>query len=95
MKLRFTRRAASDLTEIADYIKAENPSAALRVRAAILESVELLVRFPDIGRVQSVEGVRKIAARKYPYLIYYSVAGDEIAILTIQHPARERAYSDR
>lgn len=40
MKLRFTPRAASDLSEIADYIRTENPDAELRVRAAILESVD-------------------------------------------------------
>ena len=73
MKLRFTPRATNDLSEIADYIKAGNTDAALRVRAAILESVELLTQFPEIGRRQSVEGVRKAVARKYPYLIYYTI----------------------
>lgn len=94
MKLRFTPRAANDLSEIADYIRVENPHAALRVRAAILESVELLAQFPEIGRLQSVEGVRKIVARKYPYLIYYLAQDEEVVILTVQHPARDRAYSD-
>jgi plasmid stabilization system protein ParE len=31
MKLRFTRRAAQDLADIADYIRRQNPEAALRV----------------------------------------------------------------
>jgi plasmid stabilization system protein ParE len=34
MKLRFTPRAAQDLAAIADYIRARNPAAAQRVRAA-------------------------------------------------------------
>jgi toxin ParE1/3/4 len=95
MKLRFTQRAANDISEIADYIKAENPAAALRVRAAILESVDLLLQFPQIGRAQSVEGVRKLVVRKYPYLVYYAATDEEVVILTVQHPARERSYSDR
>jgi toxin ParE1/3/4 len=46
MKLRFTPRAAQDLAAIADYIRAHNPAAALRVRAAILHSLQNLVLFP-------------------------------------------------
>ncbi len=97
MKLRFTPRAASDLIDIADYIRTENPHAALRVRNAILDSLQTLSLFPRLGRPQTVEGVRKLVTRTYPYLVYYEidVAQDEIAILTIQHPARERLYSDR
>ena len=41
MKLRFTPRAARDLAEIADYVREHSPQAALRVRAAILESLQI------------------------------------------------------
>jgi addiction module RelE/StbE family toxin len=96
MKLRFTPRAAKDLADIADYIRERNPPAALRVRAAILESLQSLVLFPDIGRQQKVEGVRKLVTQRYRYLVYYMVDGEveEIVILTIQHPAQEREHSD-
>ena len=96
MKLRFTRRAAQDLADIADYIRERNPQAALRVRAAILESLQNLVLFPQVGRQQKVEGVRKLVTRRYPYLVYYSAdaSAEEIIIITIQHPAREREHSD-
>ncbi|MDE5453085.1 type II toxin-antitoxin system RelE/ParE family toxin [Bradyrhizobium sp. CSA112] len=96
MKLRFTPRAARNIAEIADYIREHSPQAALRVRAAILASLESLVMFPHIGRQQKIEGVRKLLTRPYPYLVYY-VADDEaeeIVILAIQHPAREREHSD-
>jgi toxin ParE1/3/4 len=41
-------------------------------------------------------GVRKIVTRRYPYIVYYSLdeAAQEIVVHTIQHPAREREYSD-
>ena len=45
MKLRFAPRAAQDLAAIADYIRAHNPAAAQRVRAAILYSLQNLVLF--------------------------------------------------
>src|ERR1019366_8691880 len=65
MKLRLTRRAAQDLTDIADYIRKQNSQAALRVRAAILESLQSVVLFPQVGRQQKVEGVRKLVTRHY------------------------------
>lgn len=40
MKLHFTPRATQDLTAIADYLRERNPEAALRVRNAILESLQ-------------------------------------------------------
>jgi toxin ParE1/3/4 len=96
MKLRFTLRATQDLAAIADYIHAHSPAAAQNVRAAILHSLQNLVLFPDVGRRQAVEGVRKLVTRKYPYLVYYALdnEADEIVILTIQHPAREREHED-
>ena len=96
MKLRFTPRATQDLAAIADYIRGRNPAAAQRVRAAILHSLQNLVLYPWVGRAQAVEGVRKLVTRKYPYLVYYTVdeSREEIVILTIQHPAREREHQD-
>jgi toxin ParE1/3/4 len=96
MKLRFTRQATQDLNSIADYVSEQNPKAALRVRAAIVESLQTLVLFPYIGRRQKTEGVRKLVTRRYPYLVYYTIdeASEEIVIIAIQHPAREREGSD-
>jgi plasmid stabilization system protein ParE len=96
MRLRVTPRAARDLADIGDYIRERNPPAALRVRAAILDSLQSLVLFPHIGRQQKVEGVRKLVTQRYRYLVYYTAddKADEIVILTIQHPAREREQSD-
>jgi toxin ParE1/3/4 len=96
MKLRFTPRATRDLVDIADYIRERNPNASLRVRAAILESLQDLVLFPEVGRRQKLEGVRKFVTRKYFYLVYYTLdlIAEAIVILTIQHPAREREHED-
>jgi len=91
MKLRFTPQATQDLSEIADYIRAENPAAAGQVRAAILESLQVLTAFPHIGRRQNVEDVFRLVTRRFGYLVYYQVdeAAAEIVVLTIRHPARQ------
>jgi len=96
VKLRFTRRAARDVAEIAEYLRVRNPTAALAVRDAILRSLQNLILFPKIGRPQNVEGVRKLVTPRYRYLVYYVIdaGADEIVVLTIQHPARRREYRD-
>jgi addiction module RelE/StbE family toxin len=96
MKLRFTPRATADLIEIADYIHAQSPAAARRVRAAIYDSLENLLLFPHVGRRQKVEGVRKLVTRKFAYLVYYTVddAAEEIVILNVKHPAQRREHSN-
>jgi plasmid stabilization system protein ParE len=53
MKLRFTPRATQDLIDIARYIRKRNPNASVRVRTAILDSLQSLVVFPEIGRVKN------------------------------------------
>jgi toxin ParE1/3/4 len=89
-------RATEDLAEIADYLLEHSPQAAVRVRAAILESLQNLILFPYVGRQQKAQGVRKLVTRHYPYLVYYTTdeEAEEIVILTIRHPAREREHSD-
>ena len=96
MKIRYTPRATRDLSEIAEYLRARNPAAALAVRDAIVRSLQDLAQFPAISRRQTVEGVRKLVTRRYSYLVYYTVdeAAEEVVILTIQHPSRSREYSD-
>jgi toxin ParE1/3/4 len=40
--------------------------------------------------------VRKLVTRKYSYLVYSTVdqVNEEVVVITIQHPAREREYED-
>jgi toxin ParE1/3/4 len=96
MRLRFTPRATRDLAEIAEYIHDRNPNAALRVRSVIVQSLEDLLLFPELGRRQTIRDVRKLVTRKYSYLVYYRIdrTNDEIVVLTIQHHARRREYED-
>jgi toxin ParE1/3/4 len=86
----------ADIEEIADYIRARNPVAAQRVRAALYESLQNPILFPYFGRLQKVENVRKFVTRKYVYLVYYTVdeAAEEIVILNIKHAARRREHED-
>jgi toxin ParE1/3/4 len=96
MKLRFTRRAVENIGAIAHHIRERNPAASQRVREAIYQSLQDLILFPHVGRLQQTEGVRKLVTRKYAYLVYYTVdeAADEVIILNVKHPAQSREHED-
>jgi plasmid stabilization system protein ParE len=96
MKLRFTLRAVENIAALADYIRERNPTASERVRAAIYESLQDLILFPYVGRLQQTQGVRKFVTPKYAYLVYYTVdnAAEEIIILNVKHPAQWREHED-
>jgi plasmid stabilization system protein ParE len=75
--LLFNPVAAADLDEIFEYIKAADEGAAKRVAAAILESAELLRKFPNLGTLSNhrplrFRNIRFIPVRGYRnYLIFY------------------------
>jgi toxin ParE1/3/4 len=96
VRLSYTSRAIADLTEIADYLVQRSPIGAERVRTAILVTLRTIIDLPHAGRLQTVAAVRKIAVRRYPYLVYYRIDDDaaEIVVLTIQHSARRRTFRD-
>ncbi len=50
-----------------------------------------------MGRRQTTPGVRKFVARRYRYIIYYSIDIniDELIVLSIVHPAQQRPTADR
>ena len=90
MNLRYLPRAVNDIIAIADYLTERNPPAARAVEARILGAADLLSRFPALGReLEQRPGVRVWPVARYPYLIFYSAAGDEVLVLHIRHGARQ------
>jgi toxin ParE1/3/4 len=47
MRLRFTPRAARDLTDTAAYLRDHSPAAATRVRSEILDALQDWFYFPN------------------------------------------------
>lgn len=75
MSLRWTEPAASDLTQICDYIEEHNGSAiARRVAISIHEHVGALVKFPELGRIGRKSGTRELIFSGLPYLAVYERA---------------------
>jgi len=88
MRVRYTPRAFADREAIFDYIERRNPRAAREVKAYIERRVSALgdlpIRHPFVPKLR----VHALWLGRYPYIVYYRVGKDEIAIVHIRHAAR-------
>jgi plasmid stabilization system protein ParE len=90
MKVEYSKRALSDLREIAAYFATlDDPSVGDRLAARIQQVAARIALLPQSGRpVAQRPGVRVVPLLRYPYLIFYAVSGDAVRILHIRHTAR-------
>lgn len=88
MKLVWSAFALSDRDEIYDYIESESPRSAAMMDKRISESVELLLDFPESGRLGRVKGTRECVIPRSPYIAAYTVNEEIIRILRVLHGAQ-------
>jgi addiction module RelE/StbE family toxin len=90
VKIEWTEPALSDLENIRDYIRGDSEYYAARFVERIIEAIENLERFPEMGRsVPEVEGenARELLFRNYR--IVYRVEPERILVLTVIHASRD------
>jgi len=90
MKIEWTEPALLDLENIRNYIKRDSEHYAIRFAGRIIEAVEGLEKFPEMGRSvpeAEEENIRELLF--YNYRIMYRVETERISILTIIHGARD------
>jgi addiction module RelE/StbE family toxin len=80
--------ALEDRDRIFDYIEQDNPRAAVAVDDRIRKQVEILVQFPESGRLGRIEGSRELVINRTPYIVAYRVQGDTVRILRVLHCAQ-------
>jgi toxin ParE1/3/4 len=90
MRVEYSKRAVSDLHQIAEYhLRAGEPRLAEAVGAAIRHVVARLAEHPGSGRaVQQRPGVRVMFLLRYRYKIFYRTTGATVRILHIRHTSR-------
>lgn len=68
MRLHVTKRAATQIERALDYIEAESPQGANRMRERIQALFHLLAEHPYAGQATDLPGVRRLSVSPYPYL---------------------------
>jgi toxin ParE1/3/4 len=93
VRIRYTRKALTQLHQIYSFIEARNPSAARRVNEQIKKSIARLARLPYSCRETDRPGIRVLPIVRYPYLVFYRVdeTAQEVHILRVRHSARDPA----
>lgn len=91
----FSPKAERDLDDIADYIAADNPDAAARVRQTILLTADFLAEHRELGRTIRHALPRHAQIRWFVvprfrnYLIFYQPWGDTIVVIRVLHAAQD------
>lgn len=87
MRIRFTVEAIHDLERLRAFVESKNPHAARRIAAEILDGIENLARFPDMGlpvtRAPNPKLIRDLFVGSYT--VRYLKEANSIIILRIWH----------
>ena len=89
LRVRWSRRAETDLAGIFAYIAADSEKSAARMVDGLYVAGESLVQFPHRGRPARLSGRRELVVDAN--VITYRVKGDEVLILAVEHGARRKA----
>ena len=89
MRVKWLRTTLINLSDEAEVISKENPSAAHDFVTEVMNSIEQLSAFPNLGRAGRVFGTRELVISGYPYIIPYRVKNETLEILRVFHTARQ------
>ena len=91
MKVRWNKRALSQLRAAHGWIEKENPVAAQEFVEAVSALADLLGEYPGMGVRTDEPGVTMFPLVRYRYLIFYKVLrGEEVRIIRVRHASRKR-----
>lgn len=89
MRIVVAPQAAEDLREAYEFISRDNPNAAGRVLAHIVELIGMLASESVMGRDVQLKDGRLVKTWPVPpYRIYYRVRGQELEVIRVYHQAR-------
>jgi plasmid stabilization system protein ParE len=85
VKVRYTRRALRQMTEVLEYIEARSPSGAENVKRRLQGIIDLLADHPNSINKGNL---RRFVVIPYPYVIFYRADPTGIVIHGVRHAAR-------
>jgi toxin ParE1/3/4 len=95
IRAKFSPRAESDLNSICDYISADRPESASRVRESILKTADLLAQHQLLGRRIRGAGPRHKQIRWFVvpsfrnYLIFYQPFEQTVVVVRVLHASQD------
>jgi toxin ParE1/3/4 len=91
MKLRYSRRALSQLASLHEYLSTHSATGAKRVSGSIRETIARLQDMPLLGKSTDEDGVHVIIEPSYHYRVFYTVHRNQVFVLRILHGRQRKA----
>ncbi|PWF44340.1 type II toxin-antitoxin system RelE/ParE family toxin [Massilia glaciei] len=94
-QVRLAPSALHDLQRLREFLRIKNPAAAKRAAAAIIKSIQMLGRYPQVGRPAQEMDIeyREITVEfgDTGYIVLYRYELDAVTVLSIRHQ-KEAGY---
>jgi addiction module RelE/StbE family toxin len=91
VELSWTLDALDDLDQARRFIAESAPRAAAKLGKRILDAVEGLLLYPNLGRAGRVRGTRELVVSGTRFVVVYRVSLDQVQVLRVLHHARKWA----
>ena len=89
--VRWSPEAAADLEGIVDHVAIDSYELAPTIASRIFEQVEILKRFPQLGRPGKAAGARELVIAGLPFIVVYELRAGAVEVLRIVHGAQDWA----
>lgn len=89
MKIQISEPATIDLEEIDRFISQDNQNAAKRIVLRVLEAIEYLNDYPNMGRNGRVTNTKELVISGTHFVVIYQIKHQTIFILRVLHSARK------
>jgi addiction module RelE/StbE family toxin len=89
VKIRWTAGAAEDLRSAHEYVSESSPETADALIERVLSGIDLLERYPNLGREGRIKGTRELVVTGTPFVVFYRLHRDQVEILGVLHAARQ------
>ncbi len=93
MRIKWTRKASTDLVRLHEHLRPVAPAAAARIVQQLTRAPERLLDYPRIGEkleAYAPREVRRIIVGSYE--LRYELAEDSILILRLWHSRENRGF---
>ena len=89
MKVIWTEQAFEDLENVYKFVLNDSPAAAKKTAEIILESIEQIQRYPELGRSGRLPTIREFIIPRSALIFIYRIHKNNIELISILHSARK------
>lgn len=90
MRIEWADSARADFDKAIAYMMDRSPKGARRVGEAILQSISLLERFPQLAPKSKHRGLRQLSVPRTPYVVVYRPHEDRVEVRAVIHGKQKR-----